>query len=118
MALTLLEFVGCCFEKNELSGGALQRWNVYPTVELADLQADALVVEATALLGAPAVSSSRVRGWKWPTLEILQAGLAVMVVVPVRVKEAYFCWSQPSELWRRADDDLGALFAASGDRSI
>jgi hypothetical protein len=112
--LTLLEFIGCCMEKNDLVDGALQRWNVYETCDLAELQASALASEGTALLGAPSVDrSERVQRWIWPTLQIMHCGLAVMVVMPVRVKEAYFVWSNTSyEMWRRAHDDLVALFDA------
>jgi hypothetical protein len=109
--LTLLEFIGCCFEKNELMDGGLSRYNVYETPLLAEQQVDALVKEAIALLGEPGDDTylAGLRDCQWPTLRIMHRGLAVLVVVPVRV---YWLW-QDTAAWTRAGDDISALLAAA-----
>lgn len=113
--LSLLEFIGCCFEKNELLDGALQRYSVYETRDLARAQFQRLESDAENLLGTSGELTEHEDGvveLEWPgSLRMLWRGLAVMVMVPVRLKEAYFSAEEiPSETWRAAGDDLSALF--------
>lgn len=115
MTLTLLEFVACCFEKNELIAGAVDRWCGYETVEAAERQVESLVAEATALFMTKAryrIMGDRVESWFWPTFHILHRGLAIHVYVGVR-PEAFVGWiSIPTAVWRGSDDDMSAIYAA------
>lgn len=117
--LTLLEFIGCCFEKNELISGRLERHNCYETPEDGARQATVLVEQATALLGEPSheTLTDGCQVWCWPTLQIAYRGTAVVVDVPVRTPEAYYAWETGSqERWERAQRDFKALARLGRER--
>lgn len=116
--LTLFEFIGCCFEKNEmLFPSQLSRWNVYTTAELAMAQVIRLAEQASSLLGPPNVSKEEegTHTVEWRNnLRIVSKGQAVLMCVRVRYKEAYCVHDKhPEALWQQAEDDLTAVWKAA-----
>lgn len=111
--LTLLEFIGWCFEKNEMFKGKLLRSCVYRTTKQAEQQATTLILQGTALLGIPKdyTTVEGIRRATWPTLQILLRGRAVLIAIPLR-QRAYRAWELPAKTWERAGDDLSALYRA------
>ena len=111
--LTLLEFIGWCFERNELIKGKLLRSCVYRTPKQAEQQADTLFRQGYALLGSPkdCTTVKGIHRVSWPTLQILLRGRAVLIAIPLR-QRAYRAWELPAKTWERAGDDLSALYRA------